>query len=171
MPLCLRGEKPSPKVECPSSSLESEGHIVSTGPVSRILSRTIIPLGPPSLADSSDLPGSSAHRAGTHASLRLQLLPYLVLLRVGFAMRRALLPGRCALTAPFHPYRSVAAAAVFSLWHFPSTGLEPGRPGVTWHIALWSSDFPLPSGLSPGKSGVNHEGSDRPVQQSISIIR
>src|SRR3569832_1515568 len=33
------------------------------------------------------------------------LFPYLVLLRVGFAMRRALLPGRCALTAPFHPYR------------------------------------------------------------------
>ena len=30
--------------------------------------------------------------------------PYLVLLRVGFAMPRALLRGRCALTAPFHPY-------------------------------------------------------------------
>src|SRR5438270_8989723 len=137
------------KIECPSSSLESEGHIVSTGPVSRILSRTIIPLGPPSLADSSDLPGSSAHRAGTHQAVRPELLPYLVLLRVGFAMRRALPPGRCALTAPFHPYRGIAAVAVFSLWHFPSTGLEPGRPGVTWHIALWSSDFPLPSRLSP----------------------
>src|SRR5438270_13676943 len=140
------------KIECPSSSFESEGHIVSTGPVSRILSRTIIPLGPPSLTDSSDLPGSSAHRADTHAGLRLQLLPYLILLRVGFAMRRALLPGRCALTAPFHPYRNVAAAAVSSLWHFPSTGLEPGRPGVTWHIALRSSDFPLPSRLSPVNS-------------------
>jgi hypothetical protein len=29
---------------------------------------------------------------------------YLVLLRVGFALPRALLPARCALTAPFHPY-------------------------------------------------------------------
>src|SRR6266404_8085528 len=103
------------KLECPSSSFESEGHIVSTGPVSRILSRTIIPLGPPSLADSSDLPGSSAHRAGTHASLRLQLLPYLVLLRVGFAMRRALLPGRCALTAPFHPYCTLLCSGIFSV--------------------------------------------------------
>jgi hypothetical protein len=35
-----------------------------------------------------------------------EFLPYLVLLRVGFAMPRALLPGRCALTAPFHPYRT-----------------------------------------------------------------
>ena len=30
--------------------------------------------------------------------------PYLVLLRVGFAMQRSLLNARCALTAPFHPY-------------------------------------------------------------------
>ena len=36
---------------------------------------------------------------------RHPFLPYLVLLRVGFAMRRALLRDRCALTAPFHPYR------------------------------------------------------------------
>src|SRR5438270_13456731 len=103
------------KIECPSSSFESEGHIVSTGPVSRILSRTIIPLGPPSLADSSDLPGSSAHRAGTHQAVRPELLPYLVLLRVGFAMRRALLPGRCALTAPFHPYHRLTGGGIFSV--------------------------------------------------------
>src|ERR1022692_328922 len=32
-------------------------------------------------------------------------LPYLVLLQVGFAMPRVLPPARCALTAPFHPYR------------------------------------------------------------------
>ena len=30
---------------------------------------------------------------------------YLVLLRVGFTLPPALLPARCALTAPFHPYR------------------------------------------------------------------
>ena len=35
---------------------------------------------------------------------RKTFLPYLVLLRVGFAMRRVLLRVRCALTAPFHPY-------------------------------------------------------------------
>src|SRR5262249_55385523 len=33
-----------------------------------------------------------------------RFLPYLVLLRVGFALPRTLLCGRCALTAPFHPY-------------------------------------------------------------------
>ena len=32
------------------------------------------------------------------------LLPYLALLRVGFALPAKLLPPRCALTAPFHPY-------------------------------------------------------------------
>ena len=32
------------------------------------------------------------------------LLPYLVLLRVGFSLPPPLLTARCALTAPFHPY-------------------------------------------------------------------
>ena len=71
------------------------------------------------------------------------LPPYLVLLRVGFALPAALLSRRCALTAPFHPYPGVAAEAVYFLWHFPSTGLEPGLPDVIRHTALRSSDFPL----------------------------
>ena len=33
------------------------------------------------------------------------LLPYLVLLRMGFTLPDGSLPPRCALTAPFHPYR------------------------------------------------------------------
>ena len=47
-----------------------------------------------------------AHRAGTLAALKsAPAIPaYLVLLRVGFTMRRSLLNVRCALTAPFHPY-------------------------------------------------------------------
>jgi hypothetical protein len=63
-----------------------------------------------------------------------------------FALANRASATACAVRSPgsFHP-------AVFSLWHFPSTGLESGRPGVTWHIALWSSDFPLPSRLSPEK--------------------
>ncbi len=52
----------------------------------------------------------------------LELPPYLVLLRVGFALPAALLRQRCALTAPFHPYLGVAAGAVCFLWHFPSNG-------------------------------------------------
>jgi hypothetical protein len=44
-------------------------------------------------------------------NLRSELPPYLVLLRVGFALPIALLRRRCALTAPFHPYPAVVAMA------------------------------------------------------------
>ena len=85
--------------------------------------------------------------------------PYLVLLRVGFTLPLALLPARCALTAPFHPYRTGRPGerrsgqlpvpkhehpAVCFLWHWPSTGLEARVPDVIRHTALRSSDFPLP---------------------------
>jgi hypothetical protein len=85
-----------------------------------------------------------------------ELPPYLVLLRVGFALPATLLARRCALTAPFHPYLGVAAEAVCFLWHFPSSGLESTLPDVIRHTALRSSDFPLPAPESAG--------SDRPVQ-------
>ncbi len=53
--------------------------------------------------------GSLRLRAsGRYASCRLErsdrIPAYLVLLRVGFTLPRPLLPARCALTAPFHPY-------------------------------------------------------------------
>ena len=35
-------------------------------------------------------------------------------------------------------------AAVCFLWHCPSTRLDARLPGVTWHTALRSSDFPPP---------------------------
>jgi len=57
------------------------------------------------LRGSSDLPGGLTRRAGT-SSGEPEIPPYLVLLRVGFALPAALLPRRCALTAPFHPYPS-----------------------------------------------------------------
>src|SRR5262249_55873991 len=69
-------------------------------------------------------------------------LPYLVLLRVGFALPRTLLCGRCALTAPFHPYLRLTPAAVCFLWHFPSNVLGHVLPDVIRHTALRSSDFP-----------------------------
>jgi hypothetical protein len=56
--------------------------------------------------------------------LAAQLPPYLVLLRVGFAVPRALLPERCALTAPFHPYPAKAGRYVFCCT-FRLTGLNP----------------------------------------------
>ena len=51
-------------------------------PVSRVLSRTIIPLESPSPATSSGLPGS----AGGHPLPLAWRLPYLALLQVGFAV-------------------------------------------------------------------------------------
>ncbi len=97
-----------------------------------------------------------------------EIPPYLVLLRVGFALPAALLPRRCALTAPFHPYPGVVlsprsftrihndAGAVYFLWHFPSTRLEPGLPDVIRHTALRSSDFPPPLPGATVRSGCPH---------------
>ncbi len=54
---------------------------------------------------------------------------------------RELLPvARCALTAPFHPYRPTEAGVGGLLSAALSVGLRP--PGVTWRSALWSPDFP-----------------------------
>src|SRR5215469_10779223 len=86
---------------------------------------------------------------------------YLVLLRVGFAVPRALLRGRCALTAPFHPYLSLATEAVCFLLRFPSIGLDTDIPDVIRHTALWSSDFPL----------APCEASDHPVQYQLTDYR
>ena len=143
---------------------------MTVGPVSRILSAiaggTVIPLRRTLLCACSDLPGTFTHcwgpcglarRADTHRDYS-RIVPYLVLLRVGFAMRRALLPGRCALTAPFHPYRALAGEAVFSLWHFPSSDFEAAVPVVIRHTALRSSDFPparLALGQRPSGPTVN----------------
>jgi hypothetical protein len=97
----------------------------------------------------SDLPAGLAHRASTRAAACAATLPaYLVLLRVGFTMPPALQPERCALTAPFHPYRILPNAAVFSLWHLPSRSLDASVPDVIRHTALRSSDFPLPANLA-----------------------
>src|SRR5262249_4052950 len=81
--------------------------------------------------------------------------PYSVLLPVGFAVPLALPQARCALTAPFHPYRPVA----------PISGERCGRrsvlcgtfPGLNTRRTLsgtvcpWSPDFPPgpPFGLRP----------------------
>jgi len=97
-----------------------------------------------------------AHRAGTRLRQGLRFPPYLVLLRVGFALPVALLRQRCALTAPFHPYLDVATGAVYFLWHFPSSRLEPGFPDVIRHTALRSSDFPPILRRATVRSGCQH---------------
>ena len=101
----------------------------------------------------------------------LRFPPYLVLLRVGFALPAALLQRRCALTAPFHPYHAAVAAprpgamplkepqrrrgGMFSValsveYRVPTLrdqreeSAPETLPDVIRHTALWSSDFPPP---------------------------
>src|SRR5690242_7498561 len=60
----------------------------------------------------------------------------------GGVCRAGWLPNsRCALAAPFHPCHACLATSFGGLL---SVALSVGsrRPGVTWHLALWSPDFP-----------------------------
>ncbi|CAD5262840.1 conserved hypothetical protein [Halomonas sp. A3H3] len=68
--------------------------------------------------------------------------PYLVLLRVGFTMPRTVT--RRAVRS----YRTLSPLpAPKGLGGLLSAALSVGsrRPGVTWHSALWSPDFPPPT--------------------------
>ncbi len=83
-----------------------------------------ISLGPPLPAASSGQPGSLGRDHPTTPRLPAGTLPYLALLRVGFALPIPSPGPRCALTAPFHPYPATqplraAGEAVCFLWHFP----------------------------------------------------
>src|SRR4029079_2522601 len=131
-------------------------------PVSRVLWRTIIPLGSPSPATSSGLPGSTRG----HALPLSRRLPYLALLQVGFAVPSVLPRPRCALTAPFHPCQ-------FHCWNFGgllSVALSVGsrRPGVTWHLVRkepgLSSPFREKCSDRPADSGAHHTGMGWVVQ-------
>ena len=70
--------------------------------------------------------------------------PYLILLRMGFALPFHSRETRWALTPPFHPY-SQSPCGVWGRYLFCGTFLHPfGRLGVTQHPVLRSSDFPQP---------------------------
>ena len=142
-------------------------------PVSRILfpdflGTAIIPLAPPLLTGSSDLPES--HRpvaavrnhnfwmAGVtvitdrrYRALRSGplLLSYLVLLRAGFTLPSISLPRRCALTlspinraAPFHPYPENSGRYVFC-GTFRAGGVRPDRSGILLRPSLLTSTLPF----------------------------
>jgi hypothetical protein len=68
---------------------------------------TTIPLGRRLPGASSNLPGRQIRTQIRDCSLRR---PYSVLLPVGFAVPLPLPEARCALTAPFHPYRGIRNA-------------------------------------------------------------
>ena len=122
----------SPGRNCSQPGLSSNS---ARGPVSRILSCAVIPLGaalPRTLI--SDLPGgfgtslsrlSASGRCAAEPGSGSRFPPYLVLLRVGFTLPPALPPERCALTAPFHPY----------------PGGRTGRPGEPARSLRWPSAF------------------------------
>ena len=122
----------------------------------------VIPLGaalPRALV--SDLPGGSGHcltplrrnlspgapleqpfGAGPAPCANLapgpHIPPYLVLLRVGFTMPPPLLPERCALTAPFHPYPGGTGRPGEPVGPFrkPSARKPRGSRGGMFSVAL-----------------------------------
>ena len=102
-------------------------------PVSRVLSWAIIHLGLPSPAASSDLPESTA---GNGIAFLFGLAPGGVYLAAAcYQLRGALLPHHFTLTFPF---TNEQTGGIFSV--ALSVGSRP--PGITWHPALWSPDFP-----------------------------
>jgi hypothetical protein len=111
-------------------------------PISRVLSRTTIHLGRTSPCASSDLPGSPCGQQ--ERTRRPARFPIWSCSRWGLPCRRMLPPARCALTAPFHPYLPRPACTCHDIGGLLSVALSVGSrpPGVTWHLALWSPDFP-----------------------------
>ena len=68
----------------------------------------------------------------------------------GLPCGRDLRRTRCALTAPFHPYRvpGLAAKHVGGMFSVALAVRQPSQaavPDVIRHTALWSSDFPPPA--------------------------
>ena len=128
-----------------SRLLATDGHwVVKSGlksgsrPISRVLSWATIHLGCASPLISSDLPGSScgpqAQTMGSRTSL-FGLAPGGVYLAVACCHRRgALLPHRFTLTC--RRIADIGGLLSVAL----SVGSRP--PGVTWHLTLWSPDFP-----------------------------
>ena len=114
-------------------------------PISRVLSRAVIPLGYASPRTSSDLPGSSCGHT--------QRSPIRSCSGWGLPCRRVLPPARCALTAPFHPCLPLPAGGLFSV----ALSVGSRLPGVTWHPAQRSPDFP--PGLLPATARPTPVGS------------
>ena len=119
-------------------------------PVSRILSRTAIPLGGALLrALLSDLPAGLARRAGAPLQLAPQHSRLFGLAPCG------VYPAMRFTTHAVRSYRTVSplpaplqTRAVYFLWHLPSRSLDAPVPDVIRHTALRSSDFPLPAHLA-----------------------
>ena len=112
-----------PKV-CISQSISR----VLDGTRKRFACATAIPLGRRLPGASSNLPGRRVQTSTPKPSClraKTSCRPYSVLLPVGFAVPPALPPTRCALTAPFHPYRDLRNAPRRSVLCGTIPGLAP----------------------------------------------
>src|SRR5690554_6042546 len=103
-------------------------------PISRVLSWTIIHLGQMSPSASSNLPGNHAGRMSCR-SIRSSIwscsrwgLPC----HYCYQQRGALLPHPFTLTCAYTSGGLLSVAL--------AVDLRP--PGITWHLTLWSPDFP-----------------------------
>ena len=97
--------------------------------ISRVLSSTTIHLGQPSPTASSNLPGSPLGTGGAQK----RYSPIWSCSRRGLPCRELLPVARCALTAPFHPYRPRSRRrfpAVYFLWHCPWAHTLQALPGA-----------------------------------------
>ena len=148
-------------------------NIKGSRPVSRVLSRTVIHLGCPSPGTSSDLPGNGAGRA---------MVPLFGLAPGGVypanpVTRGAVRSYRTISPLPV-PRRNGAIGGIFSA----ALSVGSRLPGVTWHPALWSPDFPpwptpqrlsgrLPPLLSPiGKeTNSGHAGGGHASRRKFAV--
>jgi hypothetical protein len=102
-------------------------------PISRVLSRTTIPLGAASPQRSSSTPGCGSSQP---------IAPLFGLAPSGVCRAPRRWPrGRWALTPPFHHHHAHLAMP-FGCLLSVALSVASRRPGVTWHSALWSPDFP-----------------------------
>jgi hypothetical protein len=111
--------------------LASEPRKRGSWPLSRVLSRAIIPLGAVSPRPSSSLPGKNAGPTLRPVLADRRVFPYLALLQVGFAV-----PSGVATDA-VRSYRTLSplpapcgASAVCSLLHFPWARAPQALPGT-----------------------------------------
>ncbi len=113
-----------------------------------------------SLPASCNQPGRPASKsAGAEAPRR----PYLVLLPVGFAVP-SLLPGpRCALTAPFHPYRPMAGGLLSVALSLGSPPAAVSRHRISMEPGLSS---PQGCGAATRSTGDAHMGEQAPARQA-----
>src|SRR3546814_13358547 len=83
--------------------------------------------------------------------------PYLIVLRVGFAVPPPLPGARCALTAPFHPYLPNRSPGATGGLLSVALSLGSPPPGVTRHPVSVEPGLSSP-GAGPGDSRGGTEG-------------